>query len=459
MELTREEKQYIKMTQTPVPKLVISLAVPTTISMLVTSLYNIADTYFVSQLGKSASGAVSVVFSLMAIIQAIGFTLGTGAGSNISRSLGKKDYKYANCMASTSFFTGIAVGVLMLILGTIFSKQLMSSLGATDTILPYAREYGRYILLGAPVMISSYVLNILLRSEGKPIYSMIALGTGGIINIILDPIFIFKLNMGISGAAIATLISQVISFLLLLSNFISGKSIIKLSPKAIYGYFGNMAEIFKTGAPSFCRQGFASISTVLLNTQAGIWGGDAALSAMGIVSKIVTGIFCIGLGIGQGYQPVAGYNYSSGNYDRLKKAYKFTYYMGTCIMLTFGTAIFFLAPKILPLFIDDAEVIQIGTKALRFQAISMPILPMNVVINMTYQSLGFKIRAVLLSCCRQGMMLIPAVLILPQLLGLTGVELAQTTADVLTFVVTLPFFFSFIKEINRKQTEKSKKTE
>lgn len=456
MTTTKEELQYIKMTQTPIPKLVMTLAIPTTISMLVTSLYNIADTYFVSQLGKSVSGAVSVVFSIMAIIQAIGFTLGMGAGSVISRALGRKDYKEANSYASTAFFTAICAGLLLTIFGSIFSKQLMGSLGATETVLPYAQQYGKYILFGAPVMMSSFVLNNVLRAEGKATYSMIGLTIGGVLNIILDPIFIFGFELGISGAAIATLISQVISFLILLSSFLLNKSIVKISLKSIYGYGATLFEIFKTGAPSFCRQGFASISTVLLNTQAGLWGGDAALSAMGIVSKIFMCIFCVGLGIGQGYQPVAGYNYSSGNLKRVKKAFKFTYLMGTATMLTFGAVAFVLAPKIIPMFIDDADVIAIGTRALRFQAISMPVLPLNVVCNMTFQSLGYKIKAVLLSCCRQGLFFIPCVLILPSVFGLTGVELTQATADALTALISVPFTVMFMKEINAKINEAQK---
>lgn len=450
MELTKQEIQYKRMTETPIPKLIMTLAIPTVISMLVTAIYNIADTYFVSQLGKSVSGAVSVVFSLMAIIQAAGFTLGMGASSVISRALGKKDYKKANSCASAAFFTSLAVGAALAIFGSIFSERLMGSLGATDTVLPYAQEYGKYILLGAPVMMSSFVLNNVLRAEGKATYSMVGLAFGGVLNVVLDPIFIFNFGMGISGAAIATIISQVISFFVLISAFVLGKSIVKLQPKAIFDYGATIIETINTGAPSFCRQGLSSISTILLNTQAGIHGGDAALSAMGIVSKVFMCIFCIGLGVGQGYQPVAGYNYSSGNYVRLKKAFGFTYIIGTIIMLVLGGGAFVFAPQILAFFIDDASVIEIGTRALRFQAITMPLLPINVVCNMTFQSLGYKIKAIVLSCCRQGLFFIPCVMILPNLLSLNGVELTQATADFLTSLVSIPFAILFIKEINNK---------
>lgn len=451
MELTAEEKQFKKMTETPVKPLILKLAAPTIVSMLVTSIYNMADTYFVAQLGKSASGAVGVVFSLMAIIQAVGFTLGAGAGSIVSRALGVREHEKANRIASSSFFTALAFGVVLTVVGSLMLSRLMTVLGATDTILPFAEDYATYILYGAPVMAGSFVLNNLLRAEGKARFSMIGLGIGGILNIGLDPIFIFVFDLGISGAAIATLISQVISFTLLLGFFALKKSVLRLSIKKMSRSFGDYAEIFKTGMPSFCRQGFASISTILLNNQAGSYG-DAAVSAMSIVSKVFMLIFCVGLGIGQGYQPVVGYNYSAKRWSRVRSAFSFTFALGTFFMTCFGAATFIFAPQIVPLFIDNAEVIEIGTRALRFQACAMPLLTTNVICNMTFQSIGRKVKAVLLSCCRQGMFFIPCVLILPTLLGLKGVELTQAASDFLTCLVSIPFAVAFYREI--RSTEK-----
>ena len=307
--MTKEEFQFNKMVNTPIKKLIINLSIPTTISMLVTAIYNIADTAFVGKLGISASGAVGVVFSFMAIVQAIGFTLGMGGGSYISSLLGQKRDDDAQEVGSTSFYSAIFLGILLLVFGMIFLRPMLSVLGATPTVLPYAEDYARYIVIGAPIMTSSFVLNNILRAEGKAKLAMIGLTTGGLLNIALDPLFIYGFNLGISGAAIATLVSQSISFIILLSMFLMKKSIIRLSlfrlSKRAYVYL----EIFRIGFPSLCRQGLASLASILLNNQAGKYGGDACLSAMTIISKIFMVIFSVCLGIGQGYQPVSGYNY------------------------------------------------------------------------------------------------------------------------------------------------------
>ena len=450
--LSPEERQYRVMTQSPVRSLIARLAVPTIITMMVTSLYNMADTYFVSQLGKSASGAVGVVFSLMAIIQAVGFTLGMGSGSVVSRALGAKDYEKANRFASVALFSAVTFGLLLTVFGCIFMDPLMSVLGATPTVLPYAREYASYILFGAPIMASSFVLNNILRSEGKSQLSMVGITTGGILNIGLDPLFIFVFDMGVAGAAIATLISQTVSCVILLVMLLS-RSIIKVSLRKALTGFSCLGEIVRTGAPSFCRQGLSSISTILLNNQAALYGGDEALSAMSIVLKIYMLIFCVGLGIGQGYQPVVGYNYSAKNWKRVRDAFKFTFAAGTVALSMFGVVAFIFAEQILPLFIDDPKVIEIGVRALRFQAIALPFLTTNVVCNMTFQAVGQKLKAVLLSCCRQGFFFIPVVLLLPPVLELLGVELVQAVSDFGTFLVSIPFALGFLRSVKELEDE------
>ena len=446
-----QEKQYKKMTETPIKKLVLKLAIPTVISMLVTSIYNMADTFFVSQLGKSASGAVGVVFSLMAVIQAIGFTLGQGAGNVIARLLGVKDYDESNNYASTSFFTGAVSGLIITILGILNIEPLMSMLGATVTVVPYAKTYAFYILLGAPIMVCSFVMNNILRSEGKSLFAMVGLVTGGILNMFLDPLLIFGFDMGIAGAAIATLLSQCVSFCILLSVFVTKKSVTRFNVKYIRNYFITIKEIILTGIPSFCRQGLASISTIILNNQAGLFGGDAALSAMGIVSKIYMALFSVGIGIAQGYQPVAGFSYGAKLWKRLKEAFLFTYGVTTCTMIVFAICTYFGAPYIIPAFIDDPEVIEIGIRALRFQSYAIAFLPINVMTNMTYQSTGQKIKAVVLACCRNGICLIPALIILPALFELTGIEMSQAVADLVSGIIALPFMFLILKDINNKE--------
>lgn len=445
-----QEKQYRLMTETPVKSLIMKLAIPTVITMLVSSIYNMADTFFVSQLGKSASGAVGVVFSMMAVIQAIGFTLGQGAANVISRLLGVKNYDEANNFASTSFFTAVVVGVIFAIVGIIIIEPLMVLLGATPTVLPFAKTYAFYILLGAPVMICSFVMNNILRSEGKSLFAMIGISTGGIINMFLDPLFIFTFKMGIAGAAIATLLSQIISFAILLSVFVTKRSVTRFNLKYIKNFFGTIKETVLTGIPAFCRQGLASLSTIILNNQAAFFGGDAALSAMGIVSKIYMALFSVGIGIAQGYQPVCGFSYGAKLWKRLRESFLFTYTVTTGTMIVFAICTYFGAPYIMPAFIDDPDVIEIGARALRFQSFAIALLPINVMTNMTYQSTGQKLKAVLLACCRNGICLVPAVLILPSIVGLTGVEMSQAAADLMSGLIALPFMFMILKDLKRK---------
>lgn len=444
----QEELQYKKMTETPTKKLVLQLGIPTIISMLITAIYNIADTFFVSQLGESASSAVGVVFSLMAVIQAVGFTFGMGAGSLISSKLGEKKNDEAQKIGSSSFYIAMIIGIMIMILSLIFIKPLLTFLGASDTNYDYAYNYATYIIFGFPVMVGSFVLNNILRAEGKSKLSMIGLTIGGILNIILDPIFIYLLNLGISGAAIATFISQTISFCILLSMYIFKKTIVRLSIKDLSNDMGMYFEVIKIGFPSLCRQGLASIATILINRAARDIGGDYAQSAISIVSKVFMVIFSISLGIGQGYQPVCGYNYFAKRYDRVKEALLFTFVFGTVVMFVLSVFFFIFAEQVIDFFIDSDEVIAIGKNALRFQCISMPLQSLNVISNMTFQSTRKKFRATLLSCCRQGIFFIPLVFILPSLFEITGIELVQAGSDFLTFIFTIPFFIHLMKEIN-----------
>lgn len=446
--MTKESQQYEKMVNTPIKKLIISLGIPTVISMLITSVYNIADTFFVSQLGTAVSGAVSVVFPLMAVIQAIGFTLGMGGGSVISSLLGEKKDKEAQVVGSSAFYCAIAFGLLITVLSLIFMDPLMYLLGSTETGFKYAKDYALYIVIGAPIMTGSFVLNNLLRSEGKSKLAMIGLTVGGLLNIGLDPLFIYTLNFGISGAAMATLISQFVSFCILLSMFVLKKSIIKLSPFMISKDFGVYFEVFKVGFPSMCRQGLASIATILLNNQAKLYGGDAALSAMGIVSKIFTVIFSVSLGIGQGYQPVCGYNYYAKRYDRVKEAMLFTFYIMIIIITTLSGIFFIFSTWVMGVFRDDPDVIKIGSEALKWQCAALPFVSINVICNMTFQSTKQKFKASLLSCCRQGIFFIPLIIVLPLIIDITGVIITQACADFLTCLFTIPFFIGLIKNIN-----------
>lgn len=447
--MAMDEIQYQKMTETPVKRLIIKLSIPTIISMLVTSIYNLADTFFVSKLGESASGAVSVVFSLMAIIQAIGFTLGMGAGSLISAKLGEKKNDDAQKIGAMAFYSALTIGLLLTIFGLLFINPLMKGLGSTETVLPYAKAYASYILYGAPIMAGSFVLNNILRSEGKANLAMIGLVFGGLLNIALDPLFIFVFDLGISGAAIATLISQVISFSILLACFLFKKTIVTLKLRYLTLNFLILLDIVKTGLPSLFRQGLASVSTILLNKAAGTYGGDMALSAMGIVGKTFMIIFAVALGIGQGYQPVCGYNYSSKHYKRVKEAFLFTFLSMTIVMTVLAFVFYFTAPYVIKAFLNKEDVVKIGSMALRYQCLAMPLLGVNVICNMTYQSTRKRFIATLLSSLRQGLFLIPLLLILPAIFKIQGVELAQPLSDLLTCLFSIPFFVGFLKHLKK----------
>lgn len=448
-----KDKQFEKMTNTPIPKLVSSLAIPTIISMLITSIYNMADTYFVSQLGTSASAATGIVFSLMAIIQAIAFAIGIGSGSTISRRLGEQNKEEADILGSSGFVTSLVFGFILLVFGNIFIEPLMIILGSTETILPYSISYAKYILFAAPFMATSFILNNILRAEGKANLAMVGISIGGIINIILDPIFIFSFKLGISGAAIATATSQFISFIILLSFYLRRKTIVQFSIKKISRNINTYFIILKNGMPSFFRQGLASIATVALNFNAGNYG-DSAVAAMSIVGRICMLIFCVVIGYGQGYQPVVGYNYGAKNYHRVKESFLFTLKVGTSIMTVLAIIGFILSPKIMSWFISDLEVIKIGTNALRYQCLVMPLMTLGVLSNMTFQAVGKPLHATFLTSCRQGIFFLPLIIILPKLFYLKGVEITQPISDILTFAISIPFIYKFFKNLDYNNNEK-----
>mgnify|MGYP004531133565 FL=1 len=448
--MQQNDDQYEKMIKTPIPKLILTLAVPTMIGMLITSAYNMADAYFVSKLGTSASGAIGIVFSLMAIIQALGFTVGMGSGSTISRLLGKKENDKAQEMASSALAVSFILGIILSVTGLLMLEKMMMLLGATKSILPYAVEYAKYILYAAPVMMASFVLNNLLRAEGKTKLAMTGIGIGGILNIALDPLLIFGFGMDIGGAAVATLISQVIGFIVLLS-FFRKKTILRFSIRKISKKFTIYKEFIGNGMPSLFRQGLASVASVALNRVAAAQS-DAAVAAMSIVGKIFMMVFCVLIGFGQGYQPAAGYNYGAKEYGRVKKAYRFMLWAGTGVMTVLGILLYAAAPWLLEQFVsDDPKVMEIGVRALRMQCAVMPFMPLGVACNMTFQAVGRSAMASFLAACRQGVFFLPLIWVLPKFYGIVGMEIAQPAADAATFLVCLPVIRHFLKGL---KTEK-----
>ena len=433
----KQEAKFHKMTETPVGRLICELAVPCIISMLITSFYNMADTYFVGMLkSNSATGAVGVVYPMMAIIQAVGFFYGQGSGNYISRELGSHHTEEASKMASTGFCFALITGFLICIIGILFLEPLTYLLGSTDTILPYAKSYLRIILIGAPWMTASLVRNNQLRYQGSAAYGMIGIASGAILNIALDPLFIFVLEMGIAGAALATIISQLVSCAILFIQCTRGGNIaIRLSnfvPK--WSYF---CLIIQGGLPSLGRQGLASLATICLNRAAGPYG-DAAIAAMSVVQRIAMFGGSAMIGFGQGFQPVCGFNYGAKLYKRVEQGFWFFVKVSFVFLLCVCTLGIIFAPQLIALFRDDPQVIEYGARALRFQCLTFWLQCWIVGSNMMTQSIGKTIPATFLAVARQGIFFIPTVLILPKFLGFFGVQITQCVSDLLSFACAVP---------------------
>ncbi len=433
--MTLKQKQEM-MANAPIPGLIARLAIPTIISMLITSFYNMADTYFVGRIGTSATAAVGVVFPLMSVIQALGFFFGHGSGNSVSRKLGAKKYEEAEHLASNGFFLALFCGAGILVLGRIFLEPLSRILGSTDTILPYTKSYLGIILLGAPYMTAALVLNNLLRFQGSAFYGMIGITSGGILNMILDPVFIFGFDMGIAGAAWATILSQLVSFLLLLAG-IKKANCIPLRIRHLRYLRQVIGQIFGGGFPSLCRQGLASMATVALNLAANPYG-DAAIAAMSIVQRIMFFAGATVIGFGQGFQPVCGYNYGAGNIKRVKDAFWFCVKLSTGVLLALAAVGFLFSNSLIAIFRkDDLDVIRIGALALRMQCLSLPFQGWIILNNMMFQTIGRTVPASVLAASRQGLFFLPAILLLPPVLGIFGIQIAQAAADTAAFLLAL----------------------
>ena len=443
---------YTYLTQAPVHRVIITMAIPTIISMLVTGLYNIADTFFVGKIDTQATAAVGIVFSLMFFVQAMGFFFGHGSGNYISRELGARRHENAVKMASTGFFSSFLVGVIVLILGEIFLTPLSLMLGSTPTILPYTEDYMQVILLGAPFLTSSLTLNNQMRLQGNAKFAMFGIVTGAILNVILDPILIFTCGMGVSGAAWATVIGQAVSFVILFLMTRRGENIAikfrNFSP-SIQMY----KEIFYGGSPSFMRQGLACIATMSLNLAAGVYG-DSAIAAMSIVGRIAMLSFAVVIGLGQGFQPVCGFCYGAGLYDRLKEAYKFTVTIGTIFLIVLAIVGWVISGTLIGVFRDDPKVIAVGVVALRWQLCTFPLNALILASNMLAQTCRKPWRANILAAARQGLFFIPLIFILPSYFGLLGVEMCQAVSDVLSFALTVPIVIYTFREFTREAAAK-----
>lgn len=456
--LTDEQKlneKYEMMTQTPVRRLILKMSVPTIISMLVTSIYNLADSFFVGHLSTEAVAGVGVAFAYMAFINACGFFFGHGSGNYISRALGARRVEKAGRMAATGFFSPIIIGSIAGMFGLIFLSPLSRALGATETIVPFSNDYLRYILIATPFMMSSLTLNNQLRLQGNARFGMIGIASGAILNIILDPIFIFVLKMGVSGASLATAVSQLFGWCLLLEGT-SRDGNVHIRFKNFTPTFEYYKQIVKGGLPSLMRQALSVVATICLNRMAvryATLGEEASVvAAFSIVNRIMWVCFSIALGIGQGFQPVCGFNYGARLYGRVKQSYLFCIKLGFICLTLMGVAGFLFAPEIIALFrSEDPDLIRVGSHAMRWQCVAFPLMGLCTMTNMLFQNIGYTWQATLLSMCRQGICFLPAVFIAPMFWGLTGLEAAQAIADLLSFIIALPFAIHIVKELTAKE--------
>ena len=443
--MSKEQQQYRKLVMTPVEKLIPRLAVPTIFSMMITMIYNLVDAYFVGKLGTSASAAIGVVLGVQSIFQAFGFMMGHGAGSQISIRLGEGDRDTADRLFSTAFFHALVISVVVSAVCLVGLEPLMRLMGSTDTILPFSKNYGFYILISGPALVGSCVLNNVMRYEGRAVLAMFGLVTGGVLNMIGDPILMFGLGLGIDGAGLSTAISQSISSGSLLYMVFSKRTISRLSLRCRSNDPEVTLSIMRVGFPSLIRQMLNSISTITLNHCAMPYG-DAAIAAMAIVGRIVMFIGSAMIGLGQGFQPVSAYNYGARKFKRLRDSFFFTVKIGTAVLGILAIAGFLFPAPIVQIFRDDPQVVEIGSRALRFQCIAVVMQPFSVSSNVMFQSIGRSKEASFMAMLRSGLYYIPALIVLPLFLGLTGIECAQMVADMLTTLTCIPFVAQFMKE-------------
>ena len=450
MKFVSAEQKRNYMLEEPVEKLVCRLALPTILSMLVTSFYNMADTFFVGRLDTQSTAAVGVVFSLMAIIQAVGFLFGHGSGNYISRKLGAGDIEEAQKMSAVGFFTAFLAGVIIMVSCLLFIEPLSYLLGSTETIQPYTVAYLRIILIGAPAMTASLVVNNQMRFQGSAFYAMIGIVSGAVINIALDPILIFGCGMGVAGAALATTISQYLSFIFLLIMIRRGGNI-QIRFENFKPGLDIYKEVIRGGIPSLFRQGLASVATICLNHAAGVYG-DAAIAGMSIVSRIMMFMNSALIGFGQGFQPVCGFNYGAKRYKRVLTAFGFCVKIAFFCLLGIAVVVYLFAPGLVTIFRkDDADVIEVGTAALRYSVMALPLSSWIIMCNMMLQSIGKGLKASIVASARQGIFFLPLIAVLPYFFGLTGVEICQAVSDIFALTVSIPLGVSVIREMQREE--------
>lgn len=444
------DAQYRRMTGAPVRGLILALCLPAVISNLVTTAYNLADTYFIGRLGTSQSGAIGIAYSVMTVFQAFGFFFGNGSGNSMSRELGKRNNERAARLLAVGFCGAVLGGLALAILGLSTLPHLVVVLGSTPTISPYAIAYLTPILIAAPMVCGSFALNGLLRYQGLSLYGMIGLVSGALLNFIVAPLLIFVAGLGIAGAGIATAVCQTISFIILVT-FAVRRGVVRLDLRNGKPDMLLVREIIGGGMPSLLRQGAGSLATTCVNLAANPFG-DAVIAAMAIVMRIMLAINSIIIGLGQGFQPVCGYNYGAGLYRRVKEGYWFCVRLSTIALVIIAVAVAVLAPDIIGLFRSDPQVIAVGTVALWMQCCTVPLNGFAMMSNMMQQTIGKTVIASFVAVCRLGLFLAPAALILAHCFGVPGVQMAQSVSDIISFIVTVPLQVHILRSLGKPRS-------
>ena len=444
-DVSAKNEKLIKMTTEPVEKLVINLAIPSITIMIISAVYNMTDTYFVSRLGTSQVAAVGIAFPLMAVIQAMGFFFGQGSGNYMARALGAQDTEGASRMAATGFFSGFIFMAFLAVTGIVIMEPLINGLGATETIRPFAGEYIFFILLASPWMVAATVLNQQLRFQGSAAIAMVGMLSGAILNIFLDPLFIFVFNMGVRGASCATMISQMVSFTILLLYGNTRKGNVPVKFKNFSPSVSRYVEMFRGGIPALLRQSLMSVAAIVVNHFARPFG-DAAIAGISISNRLCMFATSMVLGFGQGFQPVCGFNYGAKLYSRVKKAFWFCIRFSSTGLLIFSIVLAIFAPNIIALFRrDDPEVIAIGARGLRLACISLPFTAGIILVNMMTQTMGKALEASIVALSRQGLFLIPCLFVFGSLMGLFGIQLAKPAAELMSLVIVIPILIRTMK--------------
>jgi len=453
------EARQRMMLDTPMHKLIPAMAIPTIIAMFISSIYSLTDAWFISSLGVEAIGAIGINVTIDNIIMMAGSFLALGANSYIARLLGAGDNKKASNVLATSFYTALMTGTLVLILGFSFREPMVRFFGATETIAPHAIDYASFVLISAPIQAAIFVLNHCLRSEGSAKLAMVGMVSGAVMNVILDYFFIMVLGWGLRGASAATAIARLVTFCVLLQPYLSGRSVLSLRIRNIRYNRDIITEVFKMGCPSLFRLAASTLAAIVTNRIAGGFS-DSALAAISLTNRIMMFMVSLSLGFGQGFQPVAGFNWGAKRYDRVHQGFWFSIKVLVVVMTALSTVMFIFAPQVIALFDQSGspDMVRIASLALRFICAVMPMEAWVVISTMCFSGIGRAFGSAVLSLSRQFICLIPVLLVLPPLFGETGLAASQATADVMAFVISLPLMIGTLRLLRRRMAEQEQVT-